>query len=328
MIKNPLVTFIISVYNGSEFIENCIRSIFNQSYKNIEIVIVDDCSNDSTNKILNSLQKENLLHMKIIKNKDNLGLTKSLNIAASHAQGEWLARLDADDISRKDRIKTQIDFIKNNPEYSIIGSSCFFIDDKGKYLFSRSYPSSHSDIRNALENVSAFFPHSSVLIKKKDFLKLGGYNNAMDYSQDYELWLRASSKVKLFSIDKPLVSIRIHKMRISNHSLGDRQLIYSRACIIAYWLEKDFSVDYSIIYSKNKWPVFLNKVAFFIKNNPYYIGKKTYQVLKKSIKNKNLFNSLRFIFFNFYHLFYYIILFYLGEELFLRKKTFLFINEF
>ena len=71
----------------------------------------------------------------------------------------------------------------------------------------------------------------------------------MKYSQDFELWLRASSRVKIFSISEPLVSIRIHSKRISSHNNGDSQLIYSRACLIAYWLSKDSSIKPSLIYS-------------------------------------------------------------------------------
>ena len=121
MNSKPLVSFIISAYNSEDFIEKCIRSIFNQTYKNIEIVVIDDCSTDSTNLILNNLSKASNVKMIIIRNKLNLGLTKSLNIAAINANGEWLARLDADDLSKKERIESQINFAKNNSQSSIIG---------------------------------------------------------------------------------------------------------------------------------------------------------------------------------------------------------------
>ena len=138
MNDNPLVSFIISVYNGEDFIEQSIRSIFNQTYKNIEIVIVDDCSHDSTNLILNNLRKESKLKITIHKNEKNLGLTKSLNIAADIAKGEWLARLDADDLSKEDRIHSQINFAKSNKQYSIEGRSLFpslFSNYKKRSLF-------------------------------------------------------------------------------------------------------------------------------------------------------------------------------------------------
>ena len=320
----PLVSFIISAYNSEDFIEKCIRSIFNQTYKNIEIVVIDDCSTDSTNLILNNLSKVSKVKMIIIRNKINLGLTKSLNIAASKANGEWLARQDADDLSDKDRIESQINFATENLHYSIIGSSCNFINKSGKYLFSKNYPSNHEQIKSALIRAGAFFPHSSVVIKRDVFMKLGGYNDYMKYSQDFELWLRASSKYKIFSINKPLVSIRIHSNRISNHNKGNNQLIYSRACLIAYWLSNDLFVNPSHIYSTKYWWIFLDAVSNFIGKHPYYLGRESYIKIIKEFKiNKSLLD-FKYLLLNIQNITFYIIIFLLRQELFLRKKSLLF----
>tara|TARA_B100000212_G_scaffold287376_1_gene228171 strand:- start:873 stop:1862 length:990 start_codon:yes stop_codon:yes gene_type:complete len=324
MFYKPLVSFIVAVYNGECFIENCLMSIFNQTYKNLEIVIVDDCSYDSTNLIINNLSKNSNIRMIILKNSANLGLTKSLNIAASYANGEWLARLDADDLSKKDRIESQINFAIKNTQYSIIGSSCNFIDEKGKHLFSKYYPSKHKQIKSTLEKAGAFFPHSSVIIRKDVFYKLGGYNNYMKYAQDFELWLRALSKYKIFSINEPLVSIRIHSQRISNHNKGNNQLIYSRACLIAYWLSSDFLINSSIIYSNRNWNKFLNEISIFIESNPYYLGRKSYSKIMREFNLKDFFHILNYIFFNIKNIIFFIITFFINQELFLRKKSVIF----
>ncbi len=328
MIDKPLVSFIISVYNGEDYIEKCIKSILNQTYQNLEIIIIDDNSTDSTNLILKNLSNNSKVKIKIIKNIVNLGLTKSLNIAASKARGEWLARLDGDDIAKKNRIKLQINFANKNTQYSIIGSSCDFINNKDIYLFSRNYPSNHYQIKSVLEKAGAFFPHSSVIIKKEVFLELGGYNPYMKYSQDFELWLRACSRFKIFSINKKLVSVRIHKKRISNHNNGNNQLIYSRACLIAYWLSKDYLINYSSIYSKEKWKNFLVEVSSFLSKDPYYLGRKSYIKIIKEFRRKNLLSKTKYFILNFNYLIFYIIRFFLYQELFLRKRTFLFIKLF
>ena len=324
MNAKPLVSFIISAYNSEDFIEKCIRSIFNQTYKNIEIVVIDDCSTDSTNLILNNLSKASNVKMIIIRNKLNLGLTKSLNIAAINANGEWLARLDADDLSKKDRIESQINFAIKNSQYSIIGSSCNFINKSGQYLYSKNYPSNHEMIKSALERAGAFFPHSSAIIKKDVFTQLGGYNEYMKYSQDFELWLRASSRYKIFSINKPLVSIRIHSNRVSNHNRGNNQLIYSRACLIAYWLSNDLFINPSYIYSKEHWPIFLNEVSNFLDKHPYYLGRKSYiKFIKEFRINKSLVD-FKHLLLNLQNIIFYIIIFFVKQELFLRKKSLLF----
>lgn len=328
MTYNPLVSFIISVYNGEDYIEECIRSVFNQTYKNLEIIIIDDNSNDSTNYIIKRLAEEEKIKIKIIKNKINIGLTRSLNLAAKHANGDWLARLDADDLSKIDRISSQINFASRNKQYSIIASSCDFIDKKGNYLFTKSYPSKHEIIRSRLEKIGAFFPHSSVLISRKVFNAMNGYNPFMKYSQDLELWLRASSQYRIFSIDKPLVSIRIHSKRISYYSSGKIQLIYSRACLIAYWLTKDYLIDYSNIYSNDKWEKFLSKISFFIDREPYYIGRNAYRASLRSFKDGNYFYKIKLFFRKINYVFFYIFNFLIKEELFLRERAFLFKDDF
>ena len=321
MVCKPLVSFIIAVYNGESFIEDCISSILNQSYNNLEIVIIDDGSTDSTNLILSKISKNSRIKITILKNNSNLGLTRSLNIAVSHAQGQWLARLDADDLSKENRIESQINFAIKNTQYSIIGSSCDFIDIKGNYLYSKYYPSEHHQIKSTLEKAGAFFPHSSVLIKKDVFLKLGGYNNYMKYSQDFELWLRALSKYKIYSINEPLVSIRIHSKRISNHREGNNQLIYSRACLIAHWLSTDFLIKRSIIYSTQNWSKLLDEVTLFISSNPYYLGRKYYIKFIKKLNIYQLFLNLKNLICNLKNILFFMMIFLSSQELFLRKKA-------
>ena len=328
MSYSPLVSFIVSVFNGEEYIEECIRSIFNQTYKNLEIIIVDDNSTDSTNLIIKRLAEEGKIKIKIIKNKINIGLTKSLNLAVNYASGEWLARLDADDVSKIDRISSQINFASRNKQYSIIASSCDFIDKNGNFLFTKSYPSKHEKIKSRLEKIGAFFPHSSVLISKKVFNKMNGYNPLMKYSQDLELWLRVSSEHRIFSIDKPLVSIRIHSKRISYFSSGKVQLIYSRACLVAYWLTKDYSIDYSNIYSNDKWEKFLSKISFFIDKEPYYIGRNAYRESLRSLKYGDYFSKIKLFLSKVFYIFIYILNFLVRQELFLRQKASLFKDYF
>lgn len=328
MVYKPIVSFIVAVYNGESYIEDCIKSIFNQTYNKLEIIIIDDCSNDSTNSILHKLSKNSSIKITILRNKSNLGLTKSLNIAISHAKGEWIARLDADDLSEKNRIESQINFSIKNSQYSIIGSSCNFIDNQGKYLFSKYYPSKHNEIKSSLEKAGAFFPHSSVLMKRDVICSLGGYNNYMKYSQDFELWLRALSKYKIYSIKEPLVSIRIHSKRISYHNQGNNQLIYSRACLIAYWLSKDFLIKRSIIYSNDNWSKLLNEVSLFIADYPYYLGRDSYIRFMKGLNNFQLFLSCKNLIINIKNISFYLIVFLFNQELFLRKKSLFFRNIF
>ena len=142
----------------------------------------------------------------------------------------------------------------------------------------------------------------------------------MKYSQDFELWLRASSRFKIFSINRNLVSIRIHNHRISNDNKGSNQIIYSRACLLAYWLSKDYRINYSQIYSKEKWEIFLLEVTSFISKYPYYLGRKSYVKITEGIKKQNILSKFKYFIFNFYNLNFFLIRFMINQELFLRKN--------
>ena len=106
MNKKPLVSIIMSVYNEEERVEKCINSILNQDYKNFEFLIVDDFSEDNTLEVLNKFSREDS-RIKIFKNKSNLGLTKNLNFLIKKSSGDFVARQDADDTSKQDRIKNK-----------------------------------------------------------------------------------------------------------------------------------------------------------------------------------------------------------------------------
>ena len=111
MIKTPMVSVIMSVYNDEENVANSIKSILNQTYSNYEFIIMDDGSIDETWKILKTFQT-NSNKIKLLKNKKNIGLTRSLNKLLAETQGDYIARQDSDDLSLRGRIESQISFIK------------------------------------------------------------------------------------------------------------------------------------------------------------------------------------------------------------------------
>ena len=123
--NNPLVSVIIPCYNAEKYVEEAVRSIMTQRYKNIEILVTEDCSTDNTLKILKNLEKEDS-RIKVIQNKKNLKIVKSLNNMINIAQGKYIARMDADDISLPERIEKQVRFMEENPdELAMLG---FFND--------------------------------------------------------------------------------------------------------------------------------------------------------------------------------------------------------
>ena len=178
----------MAVFNGQKYVEEAIRSILAQSFKNFEFIIVDDGSTDGTKEILIDWAKKDA-RIKIISNSVNIGLTKSLNRAIKIVQGEYIARQDADDISLPERIEKQVVFLKNHPEIKVLGTFGYAINKEGKILREEILPVSPQNIKNVLIKRNPFI-HSSVMINKEIMDKVGGYNEDFTVIQDYELWFR------------------------------------------------------------------------------------------------------------------------------------------
>ena len=210
--KKPLVSIVMAVFNDENFLNKVIKSIINQTYKNLEIIIIDDCSTDNSYmKILNFA--ENDKRIKLIKNKINLGLTKSLNIGILKAKGKYIARQDADDFSYKNRIQSQVNELENNKEYVMCGTQRIIIDKINSKNFKDILPYDIESIRKVALYKNPFF-HSSIMIKKI-LIKEGLYNEKFKYIQDLELWSRLIFKYKCININKIFCKKYIDENRIS-----------------------------------------------------------------------------------------------------------------
>ncbi|KEZ22584.1 glycosyltransferase [Glaesserella parasuis] len=184
----PLVSVIIPCYNAEKFVEKSVRSIMEQTYKNLEIIVINDCSNDSTKKILLELQKEDS-RIVYIENEFNLKLPKTLNKGISISNGKYIARMDADDISFYNRIEKQMDFLLKNSCIDMISANYKVIDDLDNITaISSSLPTEHRDIINRLTWQSPF-AHPLVIGKRSFFINLGGYRD-IHYAEDYDMWIR------------------------------------------------------------------------------------------------------------------------------------------
>ncbi len=196
--NNPLVSVIVSTYNNSNFLEKSIQSVLDQSYKNIEILILDDKSTDNSKKILEEISNKHV-NLKILHNDKNLGLTKSLNKLIALAKGEIIARHDTDDLSMSDRIEKQVSFL---------------VDYNLDFCTTRAIK---MNTTKKIPNLSFYFPpkllikfknpfiHGTLAIKKKVLREVGGYNEKFIYAQDYDLFNRLiNSNYDYDVIKKPL----------------------------------------------------------------------------------------------------------------------------
>lgn len=204
MHDNPTISVIMSVYNGKEYLRESIESILNQTFTDFEFIIIDDGSTDNSLKII---QKFNDTRIRIIENKNNIGLTKSLNKALQQATGKYIARQDADDISLPNRFKEQVNYLNNHPEIVLLGTNIYLIDENSKIIGKRI--TSEKPNINKLKKKNQF-THGSVMYKNEIISQLGGYNELFKYSQDYELWLRITKYHNVRNLTQLLYKSRLH----------------------------------------------------------------------------------------------------------------------
>jgi O-antigen biosynthesis protein len=217
-IINPRVSVIMSVYNGDKSLLEAIKSIQNQTFNNFEFLIVNDASSDRTTEIL---QKIDDPRIRIFTNEHNFGLTRSLNKVVNHCRGEFIARMDADDISMPHRLEKQLKFMEENPECILLGTQIYIIDDNSKIKSMPILPNSDSEIKNRLLHGNVFC-HGSIMVKKVAFEKIGYYSNEFTYAQDYDAWLKLSEIGNIANMQEYLYMWRDATTGISTHKRNDQ----------------------------------------------------------------------------------------------------------
>ena len=199
----------MAVFNAEDHLYESIKSIINQSFRDYELIIINDGSTDDSLNIINKFKK-NDNRIKIF-NQKNIGLTKSLNIAARKAKGEYILRQDADDYSDPKRFKKQIDYlIKNN--LVALGSNCTNLYDNNiKTIW--GYFNDH-EIKKIVY-LRPPFAHGTAIFRKDIFDKVGMYNEKYYTSQDLDLWIKISKYGKISMLKERLVFRYINKKSIS-----------------------------------------------------------------------------------------------------------------
>ena len=208
------ISVILPVYNAEKFLEEAIKSILDQTYKNFELIIYDDGSKDNSKNIIDSFNDSRI---KYFKNDKNLGLIKTLNNALKFSTGEYIARMDADDICLPDRFQKQISFFNFN-DVDILGTEICFINENSKILGRGvgKYCGMKITPYTFLQRSPLY--HSTVMFKRKVLDREDFYDADFIHAEDYELWLRLSKKHKIDLIDEPLLFYRIHGDSITSNN--------------------------------------------------------------------------------------------------------------
>lgn len=286
--EKNLVSVIMSNFNTpEEYLRPAIESILNQTYRNFELIIIDDCSTDNSLSVIESYTDERI---KIIRNEINLGITKSLNRGLNAANGEFVARMDADDISLETRFEKQIAFLKSHPDHIVCGTGVELIGDwvtkhSSKFIC-RTIPEREAFRIHLLFGNYPNIVHPTAMFNRNLLLKHNiTYNENYPLAQDYRMWVSCSEFGECANIPETLLNYRIHGQAVSSDKKELQKNIAIR--IMQEQLEKlhlelteefaDFHKDF--LFSRKKY------------NIKY---KKWIKILLKSNKNYKVYNQKKF----------------------------------
>lgn len=209
--NNPIISVLLPVYNCSEYIKESVESILNQTFSDFEILIIDDSSTDGTYEFLQTLTDSRI---RLISKSKNTGYTNSLNIGIEIAKGEYIARMDGDDICLPERFEKQINFLKKNEDYVLCGTWFKIFGNESARIIEN--PVSDVEIKLALLEYCSI-GHPTVMIRNS-VLKNNNiyYDIEMEPAEDFDLWVRLSPLGKFANLPEVHLNYRDHEKQISN----------------------------------------------------------------------------------------------------------------
>ncbi len=224
MKKNkPLVSVVMPIYNAEPYLVQAIKSILLQTLENFELILINDASTDKTLQLIHKFQKKDR-RIRLINNKKNLQMAKSLNIAINRTRSDIIARMDQDDIALPDRLKVQYAFLQNHPNVAIVGNDIIIIDEHDKVIGKRTYPTTSKDLKKILFRYSPF-AHPTVMFRKYAFKKVGEYNLEKHPCEDIDLWFRLGKEYEFASIPNFLFKYRVSIKSGSHQNLKNTEIL-------------------------------------------------------------------------------------------------------
>ena len=222
----PRVSVILPVYNGGRYLAAAVDSILAQTFRDFELIAVDDGSTDETLALLEQWARGDGRMLCV--RQDHAGLIAALNRGLTLARGEFIARMDHDDISQPDRFARQVEFLDAHLDVAVVGSAVTLIDERGHAIRDVRYPETPAAIAEFLRAGSAL-AHPAVMMRRAAVIAVGGYRPAYQHAEDYDLWLRMAEEYALANLPDRLLLYRQRRDKLSIASALEQRL----AAIIA-----------------------------------------------------------------------------------------------
>lgn len=223
------VSIILPVFNGERYIEAAIRSVLGQTYRDFELLILNDGSTDRTLELCAIYAQDP--RVRIVDHADRAGITHRLNEGLALARYEWIARMDADDICHPWRIAHQMAYVSQHPKCVLVATQVHVIDENGRYLRTEGLPAAF--LYYSLHFECCIF-HPTILFQRKAILDIGGYQ--LPFAEDYDLFVRTMQRYRLGGVDEPLLSYRIHQKSTHRHLYREAYASASNEVSHRVWL--------------------------------------------------------------------------------------------
>lgn len=258
--KNKLetkISVIIPVYNKGKYLARCLDSVLKQTYTNFEIVAIDDCSTDNSLEILKEYEKKDP-RIKLLINKENLGVCLSSNKCIDFAKGQYIARLDADDIMPPTRLATQYKYLTDNEDVTIVGGHLRMIDNDDNVIFLKHFPLEHEDIKKIMFILMPIQQGSMMVNRVKLPTDFVWYDKAIPIGEDLDLIFRLLPYGKMANLDEYMLDYRM-----VDDSLGRTNIKETFK-----WL---YNVRVKAIKEYNVKPSFKDKFVIFVQRIMVYM---------------------------------------------------------
>jgi glycosyltransferase involved in cell wall biosynthesis len=214
MSDHPLISVCMPVYNAERYVAEAVESVLAQTFGDFEFLIIDDGSTDGSRRIL---ERYAAVDPRIrLVSRPNTGLVIALNEMLAMARGEFIARMDADDVSLPQRFERQVSYLREHPEVLVLGSPVLLVDPRGAPLTEMRQKQEHAEIDEALLDGIVLICHPAVMARARAIREAGGYRSEAFPAEDADLWLRIAETGKLANLPEVLVKYRQHLQSIGN----------------------------------------------------------------------------------------------------------------
>jgi glycosyltransferase involved in cell wall biosynthesis len=228
----PAISVLMPVFNARRHVALAVQSILDQSFGDFEFIIVDDGSTDGSTDLLRQFASEDT-RIRLI-TRANTGYVRALNDALAVARGEFVARMDADDVAMPDRFARQIELMRANPELVLVGGATELIDAAGRVLLRPPVETTDEQLQAGLLDGNSGIGHPTAMLRRQAMIAVGGYDESMCPAEDLDLWLRLAEVGKLANLSQIVLQYRIHDKSVSSTRSMQQLANARRACESAW----------------------------------------------------------------------------------------------